>query len=100
MSTEDDDNKELAEEFEREYESPARRRWKRLKEVAPDLARFDKPGWNAGDPPSELSKSLFVALCACFADPTKREILRDLILDVLADDLSELLTRYLTEEPT
>ena|SRR6266478_1155832 len=100
MSPEDKLNVELAEEFEREHDSPARRRWKRLTEVAPDLARFDMPGWNAGHPPSEFSKSLFVALCACFADPTKREILRDLILDVLADDLRELLTRYLTEEPS
>lgn len=38
-----------------------------------------------------LSDRMFVSLCACFADPTKRGILRALILDLLADDLAELL---------
>lgn len=98
MTQLDERNEELQKEFDEVYASPALKRWRALKEVAPDLARFENRGWNNGAPPSELSKSLYVALCACFAEPTKREILRALILDLLADDLQEILKAFLTED--
>lgn len=47
--------------------------------------------------PASLSNRMFVSLCACFADPNQRQILRELFLDLIADDLAELLAAMQSE---
>ena len=70
----------------------ALRKWTHLKFRVPLLRRLKDRYYRPGVPPRPVSDGLFLALCASFADPTKREILRGLILDLLADDLAELLS--------
>jgi hypothetical protein len=79
--------------------SPAKKRWEELKKVAPLLAKLERRHWNETPPPRVMNDPMFIALAACFCDPTKREILRTLILDLLADDLQGILLAFLTEEP-
>lgn len=65
--------------------------WSDLVQQAPGLKQLHRQGVNQTPPPKPMSDLLFVALCAAFADPRKREILRALILDLLSDDLMDLL---------
>lgn len=65
--------------------------FERLKRLCPSLQKLaDNPRYQT-PPPRPLERCGFLALAACFADPTKREILRALILELLADDLADLL---------
>jgi len=65
--------------------------WMRLYQIAPGLRDLHEVWGKQKRPPRPLHDATFVALAACFSDPTKREVLRALILDALGDDLVELI---------
>lgn len=98
LTKEEERNLELAADFEDKYLSPRQRAWQRLLKVAPNLTRFEPLGSDSTNVPNPLANGLFLALCAAFADPVKRDILRALILDLLADDMADIIVGFLTEE--
>jgi hypothetical protein len=66
--------------------------FERLKIFSPDLAEFTFDPRCQAPPPPPLDRQTFLAVCACFAEPRRRAILRALILELLRDDLSDLLS--------
>lgn len=66
--------------------------FERLKRLSPDLDNLASIVLFQTPPPDPLRRDEFLHLVACFADPTRRRILRALILELLAEDLADLLT--------
>lgn len=65
--------------------------WARLKQICPAIARLGCHKDRRSTEAVSMTRREFSVLVRCFADPTKRDILRTLILDLLKDDLVELI---------
>jgi len=70
------------------------REWQRLIALAPQLKAMGWRDEEENPPPYPKTDKAFLALAACFADPSKREALRALVFDLMYDDLKELFIRH------
>lgn len=72
-----------------EYIRPSWEPWYDLLAISPELKQLHADYRRQKKPPDPLKDWLFLSLCAAFADPNRRSILRTLILDLIASDLMD-----------
>lgn len=72
--------------------------WTRLCQICPKLLHLVTVKDRRSTEAVSMTRREFSVLVRCFADPTKRDILRTLILDLLKDELLQLIQEATTEQ--
>lgn len=75
---------------------PGWERWAELHRIAPLLEAMHRPRvLTDRPPPTPIEDREFLKLAACWANPSRREALRALMLDLLKDDIADIMIAVL-----